>query len=64
MITFGKIAPSCTQVLTYNQCLENGVFVRSMYKIPTIFEGGIVESADLVLKGERINPLFYLPYWV
>ncbi|MFA7628082.1 MAG: glycosyltransferase family 39 protein [Candidatus Dojkabacteria bacterium] len=63
MITFGKIAPSCTQVLTYNQCLENGVFVRSMYKIPTIFEGGIVESARLVFKGERINPLFYLPYW-
>jgi len=64
MLTFGKIAPSCTQVLTYNQCMENGVFVRSMHKIPTIFEGGIIESAELVLKGERMNPLFYLPYWV
>lgn len=64
MITFGKITPNCTQVLTYEQCLENGVFVRSMYKIPTVFEGGIIEGAELVLKGERINPLFYLPYWI
>ncbi len=64
MITFGKIIPSCTQVLKYEQCLENGVFVRSMYEIPTIFEGGIIEGAELVLKGERMNPLFYLPYWV
>ena len=63
MITFRKITPECTQVLTYNQCLENGVFVRSMYEIPTIFEGGIIESAKLVLEGERIGPLRYLLFW-
>jgi len=56
MITFGKITPECTEVLTFNQCLENGVFVRSMYEIPTIFEGGIIEGAKLVLEGERIGP--------
>ncbi len=63
MITFGKIIPSCTQVLTFEQCLENGVFVRSMYKIPTIFEGGIIEGAELVLKGERTDPFRYLLFW-
>jgi hypothetical protein len=63
MMTFGKITPDCTQVLTYDQCLENGVFVRSMYEIPTIFEGGIIEGAKLVLKGERIGPFRYLLFW-
>jgi len=63
MITFGRIDPSCTQVLTFNQCLENGVFVRSMYKIPTIFEGGIIEGVKLVFKGERTGPFRYLLFW-
>jgi 4-amino-4-deoxy-L-arabinose transferase-like glycosyltransferase len=63
MITFGKITPECTEVLTFNQCLENGVFVRSMYKIPTIFEGGIIEGAKLVLEGGRIGPFRYLLFW-
>lgn len=63
IIMFGKLGPSCTQVLTYDQCMENGVFVRSMYKIPTIFDGGIIEAVQLVLSGERIDPFRYLPYW-
>lgn len=64
IITFGKLAPNCTEVLTYERCLENGVFARSVYKIPTVFEGNMFEAANLVLRGERINPVFYFPYWV
>jgi len=35
-----------------------------MYKIPTIFEGNLFEATKLVLSGERMNPVFYFPYWV
>jgi uncharacterized membrane protein len=64
LLVFGKLGPSCTEILTYEQCLENGVFYRSIYKIPTVFEGNIFEAIQLILTGQRIGPLLYLPYWV
>jgi hypothetical protein len=63
IITFGKLGPSCLDMLTYEQCLENGVFYRNIYKIPKVFEGNIFDAAKLILTGERINPVFYFPYW-
>ena len=64
MITFGKLGPSCLDVLTYEQCLENGVFYRDIYKIPQVFEGNIFDAIKLILTGERIGPVRYFPYWV
>jgi uncharacterized membrane protein len=64
ILTYGKLTPSCLQMLTYEQCLENGVFYRNIYKIPRVFEGNIFEAANLVLTGERIGPLRYMPYWI
>jgi len=64
LLVFGKLGPSCTEILTYEQCLENGVFYRSIYKIPTVFEGNIFEAIQLVLTGERIGPFRYFPYWI
>jgi 4-amino-4-deoxy-L-arabinose transferase-like glycosyltransferase len=62
-LTYGKLGPSCTDVLTFEQCLENGVFARGIYEIPKVFEGNMVEAFQLILSGERIGPIRYFPYW-
>jgi 4-amino-4-deoxy-L-arabinose transferase-like glycosyltransferase len=64
IITFGKLGAGCLDMLTYEQCLENGVFYRNIYKIPKVFEGNIFDAIKLIFTGERTNPIFYFPYWV
>ncbi len=64
LLIYNKLIPSCTDVLHYEGCLENGVFARSVYKIPRVFDGNMFEAVKLIAKGERIGPLLYLPYWI
>jgi 4-amino-4-deoxy-L-arabinose transferase-like glycosyltransferase len=64
ILKYGKLTPSCLQMLTYEQCLENGVFYRNEYKIPKVFEGNIFEAINLVITRQRIGPLLYMPYWI
>ena len=64
ILSYGALGPSCLDMLTYEQCLESGVFARSVYKIPVVFEGNMIEASGLVLRFERIGPILYLPYWI
>jgi hypothetical protein len=64
ILDFGKLLPDCTDMLTHEQCLENGVYYRDIYKIPKVFEGNMVETVKLIFRGERINPVVYFPYWL
>lgn len=64
VITYGKLSPGCTDILTHEQCLQNGVYYREIYKIPTVFEGNVKEGVQLILKGERVDPISYLPFWM
>ena len=34
LVKFHSLTPKCLDVLTYDQCLENGVFVRDNVWIP------------------------------
>jgi len=64
ILTYGSLTPSCLVMLTYEQCLENGVFYRNIYKIPRVFEGNILDAAKLVLQGKRTDPISYIPFWI
>jgi len=64
ILTYGSLTPSCLDMLTYEQCLENGVFYRNIYKIPKVFEGNILDAAKLVLQGKRTDPISYIPFWI
>lgn len=64
IIEFGSLEPYCTDILTHEQCLQNGVYNRDINKIPVVFEGGIVETIKLIIDGERMNPFIYFPFWL
>jgi type IV secretory pathway VirB2 component (pilin) len=64
ILSYGGLGPSCTDMLTYEQCLESGVFARGIYEIPRVFEGNVLEVVKLLLRFERIWPILYLPYWI
>ena len=60
LVKFHSLTPSCLDVLTYDQCLENGVFVRDMVWIPEVE----VNVFDMVISGERLDPVRYSGLWV
>lgn len=64
VLEYGELVPKCTDILTHEQCLENGVYYRDIYKIPVVFEGNLTEAFPLIINGERIGPLRYIPFWV
>ncbi len=64
VLEYGKLVPKCTDILTHEQCLENGVYYRDIYKTPVVFEGNITEAFQLVLDGKRLGPVRYIPFWI
>jgi 4-amino-4-deoxy-L-arabinose transferase-like glycosyltransferase len=60
LIKYQSLTPECLDVLTYEQCLENGVFVRDNVWIPA----QEVKFFDMVLSGERIGPIRYTGIWI
>jgi 4-amino-4-deoxy-L-arabinose transferase-like glycosyltransferase len=60
IIKFQALQPECTDVLTYEQCLQNGVFYRDNITIPA----QEVSLFDMVLTGERLDPFRYFGYWI
>lgn len=62
-IKYGKLQPSCTQVLTHEQCLENGVYYRDRIDFQAVPIKGFSETFDMIRDGERVGPVRYLFKW-
>jgi 4-amino-4-deoxy-L-arabinose transferase-like glycosyltransferase len=60
LIRFHSLTPKCLDVLTYDQCLENGVFYRDNVTIPA----QEVDLFKMVLSGERLDPIRYAGVWI
>lgn len=60
IIKFQSLTPKCLDVLTYEQCLENGVFYRDNVTIPA----QEVNFFKMVFSGERLGPIRYSGIWV
>ena len=60
LIKFQSLTPKCLDILTYEQCLENGVFYRDNVTIPE----QDVKFFDMVLSGERLDPVRYTGVWI
>ena len=60
LINFHSLEPDCLDVLTYDQCLENGVFYRDNVTIPA----QEVNLFKMVFSGQRVDPIRYLGVWV
>ncbi len=60
LIKFQSLQPKCTDVLTYEQCLENGVFVRDNEWMPQVK----VNLISMIATGERLDPIRYSGIWI
>lgn len=60
LIKFRSLTPKCLDVLTYDQCLENGVFVRDNVWIPPVE----VNLFEMISNGERLDPIRYAGIWI
>jgi len=58
-IQYGSLIPECLDVLTYEQCLENSVFVRDNVWIPE----QKVQLFEMIISGERLDPVRYAGIW-
>lgn len=63
LVRYGSLEPNCNQILTHEQCLENGVYYRDNIERPSINIGGISDIFTLIKTGKRIDPVRYLWYW-
>ena len=64
LIKYGSLEPECNQILTHEQCLENGVYYRDNVTMEETEIGGLKDSIDLVISGERIDFVRYFGYWI
>ena len=62
-IKYGKLQPSCTQILTHEQCLENGVYYRDKIDFQAVPAKGFGEVFDMIKNGERVGPVRYFFKW-
>lgn len=56
---YKELTPSCEKVLTYEQCLSNGVFYRDEITIPSVD----VDLFRMIKQGERVDPISYSIIW-
>ncbi len=64
LIRYGGLEPNCEQILTHEQCLSNGVYYRDMVTMPAIEVNGISPIIQMIIDGERENPIVYFRYWI
>ena len=64
LIRYGGLEPNCEQILTHEQCLSNGVYYRDKVTMPAIEVNGISHIAQMIVDGERENPIVYFRYWI
>jgi hypothetical protein len=60
LIKFQSLTPKCLDVMTYDQCLENGVFYRDNVTIPAVE----VNLFRMIFSGERLDPIRYTGIWI
>ncbi|MDD3475009.1 MAG: glycosyltransferase family 39 protein [Candidatus Dojkabacteria bacterium] len=60
LIKYHSLTPECLDVLTYDQCLENGVFVRDTLWIPK----QEIHLFKMIFSGERLDPVRYTWIWM
>lgn len=64
LIKYGSLDPNCERILTHEQCLENGVYYRDNITFPSTEVEGFKGTFDLIINGDRINPILYFGKWV
>jgi 4-amino-4-deoxy-L-arabinose transferase-like glycosyltransferase len=60
LIKFQSLTPGCLDIMTYEQCLSNGVFYRNNVTIPEVE----VNPIEMILSGERMDPIRYTGVWI
>ncbi len=64
ILRYGGLEPDCNQILTHEQCLQNGVYYRDNVTRQPIEINGIKDIANLILSGERVDPFRYFLKWL
>lgn len=60
ILKYQELVPSCEKILTHEQCLENGVYLRDTVWMPEVD----VKLPDMILSGERLDPIRYAGVWI
>jgi 4-amino-4-deoxy-L-arabinose transferase-like glycosyltransferase len=63
LLKYKTLEPSCTQILTHEQCLENGVYYRNKVDYSATPINGPIDVFNMIIKGERIGPARYFFRW-
>ena len=63
LLKYKTLEPSCTQILTHEQCLENGVYYRNKVDYNATPINGPLDVFNMIIKGERIGPVRYFFRW-
>jgi len=63
LLKYKTLEPSCTQILTHEQCLENGVYYRNKVNYSATPINGPLDVFNMIIKGERIGPVRYFFRW-
>jgi len=63
LLKYKSLEPSCTQILTHEQCLENGVYYRNKVDYNATHIDGPLDVFNMIIKGERIGPVRYFLKW-
>ena len=64
ILTYGSLEPNCEQILTHEQCLQNGVYYRDNITFPSTRVRGLEDIFEMIRSGERIDPISYFPKWI
>lgn len=60
ILKYKELIPSCEKILTHEQCLQNGVYLRDIVWIPETK----VTLVDMITRGERLDPIRYTAEWI
>ncbi|MGI6423049.1 MAG: glycosyltransferase family 39 protein [Candidatus Dojkabacteria bacterium] len=60
LVNHGELDPDCSKTLTYEQCLENGVFRRDNELMPA----EEVNLIEMITTGQRLDPIRYTGIWI
>jgi len=63
LLKYKTLEPSCTQILTHEQCLENGVYYRNKVDYNSTSINGPLDVFNMIIEGERIGPARYFFRW-
>ncbi len=64
IVKYHSLVPECEVILGHEACLENGVYYRDNIDMPSEDIKGIGEVVEMVLSGERLDPVSYTFFWI